>query len=139
MEEATKSKCVFCEIVAGRAPSLKIYEDDDVLSFLSTARDVDAHILVIPKKHCKGVMDCDEATLGSVMRAVKKISNHLVAHCGYTGVNLLNASDESAGQSVPHFHIHLIPRRADDGLDTWPHLPGAQEEREVVCQRLTML
>ena len=87
---------------------------------MDIAKEVDAHILVIPKKkHCKNILDCDEETLSAVSQTVKTISNHLTKHCGYEGVNLLNASDESAGQSAPHFHIHVIPRKRDDGIDAW--------------------
>ena len=65
----------------------------------------------------------------------KKIANHLVDNCGYDGVNLLNASDESAGQSVPHFHIHIIPRKNNDGIDAWPRFNGAKYDiEEVFCQ-----
>ena len=92
--------CIFCRIVSGEIPSRKIFEDERTLAFMDVAKDVDGHILVIPKPHVKNILDCDEETLARVMATVKKISNHLTANCGYDGVNLLNASDESAGQSV---------------------------------------
>ncbi|MBO4524089.1 MAG: HIT domain-containing protein [Ruminococcus sp.] len=79
--------------------------------FTDVAEDVDGHVLVIPKKHAKNILDCDSTELSHLMETVKKVSLHLVEKCGYNGVNLLNASDESAGQSVPHFHIHIIPRK----------------------------
>ncbi len=69
------------------------------------------------KKHVKCILDCDVETLSHLMETVKKVSNHCIEHCGYDGVNLLNASDESAGQFVPHFHIHIIPRKTEDGID----------------------
>jgi len=78
---------------------------------MDIAKDVDGHVLVIPKKHCKGILDCDPETLHAVMDTVQRVSLHLTGKCGYDGVNLLNASGESAGQSVPHFHIHVIPRK----------------------------
>ena len=73
------------------------------------------------------------------MLTVKQVSNHLVDNCGYNGVNLLNASDESAGQSVPHFHIHIIPRKNKDHIDAWPHFDGAKTEREEIFKRISML
>ena len=131
--------CIFCRIVSGQVPSLKIYEDAHALVFMDIAQDVDGHMVAIPKKHVNSLLDCDAETLGHLMAAVQKVSTHCVANCGYQGVNLLNASGESAGQSVPHFHIHLIPRKTGDGIDAWPRLPGATTRREELHQRLTML
>ena len=72
------------------------------------------------------------------MNTVQKVSLHLTEKCGYDGVNLLNASDESAGQSMPHFHIHIIPRRKNDGIDAWPSFAGAKEEIADVFERIRM-
>ena len=130
--------CVFCKIVNGDIPSLKVYEDEHTLVFMDIARDVDGHMVAIPKKHCKSILDCDADTLNRLMEAVKKAANHCVEYCGYDGVNLLNASGESAGQSVPHFHIHIIPRRNGDGIDAWPVFNGARCEPEELWQKLKM-
>ena len=130
--------CIFCKIVSGEIPSMKIYEDDLTLAFMDIAKDVDGHILVIPKKHCKNVLDCDEDSLYAVARTVKKISKHLTDYCGYEGVNLLNASDESAGQSVPHFHIHIIPRKNNDKIDAWPKFDGAKQDIQEVFDKIRM-
>lgn len=59
-------------------------------------------------------------------------------HCGYDGVNLLNASGESAGQSVSHYHVHIIPRRKNDGINAWPVFEGAKQERERMWEKLRM-
>lgn len=131
--------CVFCKLISGEFAPMKVCEDEHTLVFMDTAGDVDGHILAIPKKHCKNILDCDEETLSNLMRTVKKVAEHLVKDCGYDGVNLLNASDESAGQSVPHFHIHIIPRKAGDNIDAWPHFDGAREKTEDVFGRITML
>ncbi len=128
--------CIFCRIASGEIPSRKLFEDEWTMAFMDIAKDVDGHILVIPKKHVKNILDCDEETLARVMATVKKISNHLTANCGYDGVNLLNASDESAGQSVPHFHIHIIPRKTGDGIDGWPHFDGAKQDMDEVFARI---
>ena len=128
--------CVFCKIVNGMLPSMKVYEDDYTLAFMDLAKDVDGHILVIPKKHCKNILDCDFDTLSATIHTVKSVSNHLVNNCGYDGVNLLNASDESAGQSVPHFHIHIIPRKNGDCIDAWPKFDGANHETEELFPNL---
>jgi len=73
-------------------------------------------MLVIPKKHVEYILDCDEVTLCAVMKSVKKVANHLTGSCGYDGVDILSANDESEGQSLLHFHVHIIPKRYNDGL-----------------------
>ena len=128
--------CVFCKIVNGEIPCFKVYEDDYTLVFMDIAKDVDGHMVAIPKKHVKSILDCDAETLTHLMETVKKIANHCVLNCGYNGVNLLNASGESAGQSVPHFHIHIIPRKFGDNIDAWPKFEGANCEIESVFQKL---
>lgn len=130
--------CLFCKIIRGELPSMKVFEDEYTLAFMDIAKDVDGHILVVPKRHYKNILDCDSVTLGNVMDTVKRISNHLTENCGYEGVNLLNASDESAGQSVPHFHIHIIPRKRNDGIDAWPVFNGAESGIEEIYDKIVM-
>lgn len=130
--------CIFCKIVAGIVPSRRVYEDDHTLVFLDIAGDVDGHMVAIPKKHVKNILDCDAEILRQLMETVQRVAVHCVTNCGYEGVNLLNASDESAGQSVPHFHIHIIPRKANDHIDAWRALPGAARTVEEVYEALRM-
>jgi len=132
------NNCVFCKIISGEFSSYKVYEDADVLAFLDIAKDVDYHILVVPKYHVLNILDCDSELLNKIMQAVKKISNHLVEDCGFTGVNILNASGVSAGQSVPHFHIHLIARKEEDGVDAWPKFNGSKLSLEEVMGKIKM-
>ncbi|MBR6706608.1 MAG: HIT domain-containing protein [Clostridia bacterium] len=132
------SDCIFCRIASGDIQGLRVCEDAETLAFMDIAKDVDGHILVIPKKHCKNILDCDHDTLNSVMRTVKNVSMHLTEKCGYDGVDLLNASGESAGQSVPHFHIHIIPRKQNDQIDGWPHFNGAKQELLSVFDKIRM-
>ena len=126
------AECIFCRIINGDIPSRIVFEDEWSLAFMDVANDVDGHILAVPKTHRKNILDCDDGTLIHLMKTVKRISDHLATNCGYNGVNLLNASDESAGQSVPHFHIHIIPRRTGDGIDAWPHFDGAKRDMEEI-------
>lgn len=128
--------CLFCKIVKGEIPYYKIYENEFTIAFLDPAKDVDGHIIVIPKKHCENIFDCDGKTACELMKAVKLISNHLVNHCGYDGVNLLNASGKAAQQSINHFHIHIIPRKNNDGIDAWINLPGGETSLEKMQNKL---
>lgn len=130
--------CVFCRIVGGEVPSMKVYEDEETLVFMDIAGDVDGHMLAVPKKHVGSILDCDAETLHRLADTVQMVARHCTENCGYEGVNLLNASDESAGQSVPHFHMHIIPRRTGDGIDAWPRLPGASRRIDEMHQKLRM-
>lgn len=130
--------CIFCKLLREHTAKI-VYEDDFTAAFMDIARDVDGHILVIPKKHTKNILDADEITLNRVMSTVKKVANHLVDNCGYEGVNLLNASGECAGQSVPHLHIHIIPRKQQDRIDAWPKQNGATQSVEAVYEKIKIM
>ena len=134
--------CIFCKIGSGVQPFMKICEDEHTIAFMDIAKDVDGHVLVIPKKHYKNILDCDYETLSSTINMVKLVSNHLVDNCGFDGVDIMSANDESAGQSLPHFHIHIIPRSYNDGLGgvgEWPQFPGAKEDLRTMYERLRMV
>jgi histidine triad (HIT) family protein len=130
--------CIFCKIIKGEIPSYKIYEDEYTYAFLDIAKDVDGHTLVIPKKHVENILDCDNETLHHVMDTVKKIANHYVDNCGYNGVNILNANDKSAQQSVFHLHFHIIPRKNEDGIDAFPHFNGANHPLDEMHNKLKL-
>ena len=131
--------CIFCKIVSGQVSCMKVYEDEHTLVFMDIAGDVDGHMVAIPKKHIENILDCDTESLNRLMLAVKKVSNHCVENCGFDGVNLLNASDTSAGQSVPHFHIHIIPRKKNDGIDAWPKFEGAKEDLTEMWNKINSM
>ncbi len=130
--------CIFCKLLSDHTAKM-VYEDEFTAAFMDIAGDVDGHILVVPKKHTKNILDADELTLSHVTSTVQKVSKHLVDNCGYEGVNLLNASGECAGQSVPHLHIHIIPRKRQDEIDAWPKLNGATQSGEAVYEKLKMM
>ena len=132
------SQCVFCRIIQGELPSKKVYEDENTLIFMDIAGDVDGHLIAAPKVHCKSLLDCPPKNLRDLMDALQRVSRHLTENCGYDGVNLLHASEESAGQSVPHLHMHLIPRKKDDGIDAWPAFPGSSLPLEEIHRRITL-
>ena len=106
---------------------------------MDKADDVDGHILVIPKKHYKNILDIDNEVLCHVMNTVKKISKHLIEKCGFNGINLLNQNDKSAGQTVFHYHIHIIPRKNNDGIHAWPTLKKAKHKITEMHQKLKII
>lgn len=128
--------CIFCKIVRKEIPSYKIYEDDFTYSFLDISNDGNGHILVIPKRHCNNVLDCDDNSLANLSFTIKKISNHLVKNCGFDGVNILNASGKEAEQSVFHLHFHILPRKKGDGIHAFPNLKKCDYSNEKLCEML---
>ena len=130
--------CIFCKIAGGEIPCRKVYEDAHALVFMDIAEDVDGHMVAIPKKHVENVFDCDGETLCNLMSAVKKVTDHCVGLCNYDGINLLHASGKSAGQSVPHLHIHIIPRKTGDGIEAWPPFKGAKMPIDEVWKTIKL-
>jgi histidine triad (HIT) family protein len=102
------------------------------MAFVPRDMAAKGHLLLIPKIHYETILDIPNETLESLMVLAKNLSISLQSKSEVTGVNLLHASGESAQQSVKHFHIHLIPRFDNDGLDVWPKLPGSSEKLEVL-------
>lgn len=130
--------CIFCKIIKGEMPSYKIYEDEKTYAFLDISDDAIGHTLVIPKNHYENIMEIPQDDLLAVMTTVQKISKHYVS-LGYTGVNLMNASGKSAQQSVFHFHMHIIPRVENDGLDTWPKMDKKNADIKAVYEKMKMM
>lgn len=130
--------CIFCKIIKGDIPSYRIYEDEKTYAFLDIASDCEGHTLVIPKKHCTNVLDCDKEYLEATACAVQKIVKHYVEDCGYDGVNIVNASGEAAQQSVFHLHFHIYPRKKNDGVDLFPLKTKLDLNMKEVAGRLTL-
>lgn len=111
-------KDVFCKIIDNEIPSTKIYEDKDVLAIMDISQCTLGHALVMPKKHCESVLDCPADILSKIYIVAQKIANAEIKAFGAKGVNILTNAKEAAGQSVPHFHVHVLPRYGEnDGLD----------------------
>ncbi|PKR86673.1 HIT family protein [Heyndrickxia camelliae] len=102
--------CIFCKIINGELPSAKVYEDEHVFAFLDLSQVTKGHTLIIPKVHKKNVFELTPEIAGHLFERVPKIANALNAAYEPIGMNLLQNNGEFAGQSVFHFHIHLIPR-----------------------------
>jgi histidine triad (HIT) family protein len=116
--------CIFCKIVAGELPALKVDEDDRTLAFMDIAPWTRGHALVIPKAHSADLGEIGEDDLAAVAATARRVALRQRERLGAEGVNLLNAFGAAAWQTVFHFHIHVIPRYAGDGMQV-PARPGA--------------
>jgi len=106
--------CIFCKIIKGEIPCYKVYEDADVLAFLDISQATKGHTLVVPKEHFDNILYCPKDILGKVMAAAQKIAQAEVSTLGAEGVNILINTNEVAGQTVMHFHVHVIPRYSNE-------------------------
>ncbi len=107
--------CIFCRIVRGDIPSTRIYEDDDVLSFIDIGPIVKGHALVIPKQHHDPVTETPDDVLAKLIAVAKKVAQGQLRGLKADGVNIHQANGAAAGQVVPHLHFHVIPRYQSDG------------------------
>lgn len=117
--------CIFCKIISGDIPSIKIYEDMATMAFMDINPLSEGHALVIPKRHCAGLFDADDLTLAATMAAVRKVALAMRDVLGLDSLNMVQANGPWAKQSVPHMHFHLVPRRQEDGVPLdWDLTPG---------------
>ena len=131
--------CIFCKIVAGQIPAAKIYEDDDVLAFLDAIPNTKGHALVVPKVHFENIFDIDDTVLQKVVVTGKHLAMQMKAVLGAIAINITSNNGEYAGQIVPHFHLHVIPRYKDDGLQMYgprEHVQQPMEELQKIADKL---
>jgi histidine triad (HIT) family protein len=128
--------CIFCKIIDGDLPSYQIYEDSEVLAFLDIAPVNYGHVLVVPKKHAANYEEISENDLSKVFSAVKKIGKALKSSLPTKGYNTIVNNDPIAGQIIPHFHVHVIPRNEKDGLELWPQGKYGDGEAEEISQKI---
>ncbi|MFN2342447.1 MAG: HIT family protein [Desulfonatronovibrio sp.] len=114
------SQCIFCQIVQGKVPCVRVYEDHNVLAFLDIAPVKKGHTLIIPKKHVVNIMDIPSDIAAELHGVIKKVGKGLLEGLNADGFNLGMNNFEAAGQLVMHAHYHLIPRYKNDGLRLWP-------------------
>ncbi|MAG38779.1 HIT family protein [Candidatus Woesearchaeota archaeon] len=124
--------CIFCKIIKGDIPSTKVYEDDEFYSFLDISPVNKGHALVIPKHHCRNLLDFPKAEETDLMEFIKKVAKAVMKATDADGFNLGMNNEDAAGQVVFHAHFHIIPRFNDDNLGSWPSKKCSEEELEKV-------
>lgn len=133
------SDCIFCKIIAGEIPSNTIYEDDAFKVILDLAPAAKGHALILPKEHYTDIYEIDEETAGRAMKLAKKLAIHMTDVLGCDGFNILQNNHEVAGQTVFHFHMHLIPRYKDaknNDILVWSHETFSDEEMAEIRDSL---
>ena len=133
----TDGSCIFCKIVAGQIPCFKLLEDDATIAFMDINPVNPGHALSVAKGHWPTVDVIPAEVLAAVARTAQRVAKAVISELKPHGVNLLQANGEGAGQSVPHLHFHIMPRRPNDGVAlNWDYKPADKAEIEAIYKRL---
>lgn len=123
--------CVFCKIIEGEIPSFTVYEDGYFKAILDRYPSGKGHTVIIPKKHFKNIFEIDEEYSSKVIGFVKKVTEILDKNLKADGYNILQNNGEASGQTVFHYHIHVIPRYKDDNINIkWHQMDISIEDLE---------
>jgi histidine triad (HIT) family protein len=129
--------CVFCKIVAGKIPCIKLYEDQETLAFMDINPVHDGHSLVITKAHYPTIFELPPEAFAAAGRTAIAVAKAVQAALDPDGLNLAQSNGPGAAQSVPHFHLHILPRRMNDGLLlNWALKPGDRTRIAEVAERI---
>jgi histidine triad (HIT) family protein len=130
--------CLFCKIVAGDLPATRIAEDERTIAFMDINPATRGHALVVPREHAGDLHDIDAEDLAACARTAQRVAALQRDRLGADGVNLLQSSGRAAWQTVAHFHVHVIPRYADDPLRLpWTPGPGDMDEIAAAGKELS--
>ena len=115
------TNCVFCRIVAKQIPATVVYEDELTLAFMDIGQVNPGHVLVVLKAHAENLYALDDAQASALLRAASRVARAIRSAFDPEGLSVYQANGKAAGQTVLHYHMHLVPRYQDDGMAlTWP-------------------
>ena len=129
--------CIFCKLAGGEIPTATLYEDEDFRVILDANPAAKGHALIIPKEHYANLHELDDELAGKVLVLAKKMITKLTDILGCDGYNIVQNNGEAAGQTVFHFHMHLIPRFKDDGVGvTWKMGELTEEDKNDILSKM---
>ncbi len=129
--------CIFCKLANGDIPTATLYEDDDFRVILDANPAAKGHALIIPKEHYKNLYELDDEIAGKVMVLAKKIITKMTGILGCDGYNLIQNNGRCAGQTVFHYHLHLIPRCENDNVGIgWKLNELTEEDKEEILSKI---
>ena len=132
-----ENNCIFCKIANGEIPSRTVYEDADFRAILDLGPATKGHTLILPKSHAADLYELPDEVAAKVLPVAKKVASILKEKLGCPGLNLVQNNGEVAGQTIPLFHLHLIPRYENDGQKIlWAPTEPAAEELDKVLETL---
>jgi histidine triad (HIT) family protein len=129
--------CLFCGIVAGDVPAQIVDSDEHTVAFMDINPATSGHALVVPREHSRDLMEISDSDLERTTLAARRLARRIDQTLEPDGFNLLNSCGAAAWQTVPHFHIHVVPRYEDDPLKLpWVPGPGDPDEIERIAERI---
>jgi histidine triad (HIT) family protein len=131
-----KEGCIFCAIVAAKAPAFRVAEDDDALAFLDLFPVSDGHTLVIPKDHAENVFEMQDGPMRATAALARRVARAIRAEIAPDGLAVYQANGEAAGQTVWHYHQHLIPRRTGEAMTFHGRAKGDETRLRAIAARI---
>ena len=130
-------ECVFCRIVARRIPATVVHEDEHTLAFMDLGQVNPGHVLVAVKAHAENLYALNDAQAGAVLRAAARVARAIRDAFNPEGLSVYQANGKAAGQTVFHYHVHLVPRHEGDGMTlSWPVKNPARDKLEAYAARI---
>lgn len=128
VDTSPPGQCIFCRLVAGEIPSARVYEDALTIAFMDLGQVNPGHVLVATKRHAATLLDITPEEAAAVMQTAQHVARAVMAVFNPPGLTLLQANGREGDQTVFHFHLHVVPRHADDGIAlSWPRKEPAAE------------
>jgi histidine triad (HIT) family protein len=132
-----KADCIFCKLIAKQIPASIVYEDEAALAFMDLGQVNPGHVLVASKAHAENVYELDDAQAAAVFRAAARVARAVRAAFDPPGLSIYQANGKPAGQTVFHFHLHVLPRHEGDGMQlVWPVKNPPRERLEEDCAKI---
>ncbi len=129
--------CIFCKLANGEIPTNMIYEDAEFAVILDNGPATRGHCLILPKEHSEDLFALPEETAAGAMKLAKKLAERLRDRLGCDGLNVVQNNGAVAGQTVKHYHLHLIPRYENDGQHIlWKPTEPSPDELKSLCEKL---
>jgi len=128
--------CIFCKIIEGKIPSIKVFENEKIIAFLDISPVNPGHVLVMPKKHFKNIFDVPEDLLCETVKISKKIASSLIKAKLAQGINIGINNELAAGQLVMHLHVHVMPRLENDGFKHWQGKAYPKDQAEKIADEI---
>lgn len=130
-------ECVFCKIISGETPSMKLYEDQHCIAFMDINPVTKGHTLLVPKKHYSNLLEACQEELMWVASRLPVVAKAVVEGTGAGGFSVVQLNGSCAGQVVPHLHFHIIPRKEGDGVSFhWEHIEYEPGEMERIAESI---
>lgn len=132
-----QSNCIFCKIIAGEIPSATVYEDGDFKVIMDISPAAKGHLIILSKKHSANLFELDDDTASKALLVARKVAKAVKEELNCDGINLLQNNGEAAGQTVFHFHMHIIPRYNGDTVRmSWEHGKYADGEAATLAESI---